>query len=337
MLSLKDDFVYQLMPSDITILDCLADGHYLSGEILAQKLGVSRTAIANAIARLRNLGLQIDSVKNIGYRLLFLPTFLDEKVISQYSGAEAYAFTMVDSTNNLALNHIELDDGAVVAADFQNAGRGRRGRRFVSSCGTQALFSYIAKFDSLDKIQGLSVLVGISTARVLAGLGLHQVKIKWPNDIYIGSSKLGGILLETKMHSGQVHTAIGIGLNVDRRIQEHLGNSVGQDYTSMENTISFIINRSELIGKIAHALSVDLSVFKESRLDKFMAEFEQRALYIGEYVNLRSDSLKLNGIFKGILNDGTLLLKTQNKTEKIICGDMSLRPCDCTYSHTYAL
>lgn len=326
MLTLSDDFYYQLSEQDKLLLKLLADSKFHVGIDLGAKLGVSKTSVSNAISRLKKAGLEIDSVKNSGYRLCFVPEFLQGDRIAKISGHEAYAFTTVDSTNNIVLKHPELDDGAVIAADFQNGGRGRCGRRFLSSCGTQVLFTYVARFDSLEKMQGLSVLVGISTARVLENMGVKNVQLKWPNDLYIGQWKLGGILIESLMKKDNIFVAIGIGINVSCHLKELLGDTIGQAYTSIEYASGFKLNRDELIGRIAAELTQDLVRFKESGLSSFMPEFEERALYLGSNVNLINDSKTLTGIYKGISERGALLLKIGRRTETILCGDMSLRP-----------
>lgn len=326
MLTLGDDFFISPSRQDLLLFKLLQDSRVHSGDELGKELGVTRTSVANAVQRLRNAGLEIDSVKNSGYRLCYRPDFLDANRITLYSGKEAFVFTAVDSTNNLVIAHPELDDGAVVAADFQTAGRGRRGRRFLSSCGTQALFTYTTRFSSFEQMQGLSVLAGLSSARVLDEMGVKGVVIKWPNDLYIGCSKLGGILIETSMRKGQIYTAVGIGINYSYHLQELLGDTVGQDYTSIEYSSGFNIDRSELIGRIAASLTSDLSRFRINGLDSFMTEFKSRALYMDETVNMTNDSHILTGIYKGISSSGALLLRVGRKTETILCGDMSLRP-----------
>ena len=207
------------------LLSLLADGEFHSGDDLGVALGVTRAAVWKQIQRLQeDRGLDIFSVKGKGYRLASPIDLLDSSKIKGNLSASAkllvsdvQVFGSVTSTNDIAMKHAEAQGrpGYVCVAEQQTAGRGRRGRPWVSPYGTNIYLSLVWDFfDGAAALEGLSLAVGVVVANALKAKGLAGVELKWPNDVLVEGAKLGGILLEmTGDPSGHCQVVLGVGIN----------------------------------------------------------------------------------------------------------------------------
>lgn len=183
----------------LKIMAILADGEFHSGEQLGQELGMSRAAINQHLKILETWGVSTYRVTGKGYCLSEPINLLDENVISQqYLTENVEVIPVIDSTNQYLLDNIDtLTTGDVCLAEYQQAGRGRRGGKWFSPFGANL---YLSMYWRLEQgpaaAMGLSLVVGIVIAETLVQFGCHDVKVKWPNDLYINNRKLAGILVE---------------------------------------------------------------------------------------------------------------------------------------------
>ena len=209
------------------VATCLTEaaGQYLSGETLAQKLGVSRNAVWKAVRLLQEEGFPIEAKKKTGYRLAQGIDLLTEETVRPYLhsrilGHPLYVYPELPSTNNTckALVRDGAKHGTVVAANCQTAGKGRQGRTFVSPAGSGLYFSMIlSKAVSLQDAPLLTACAAVAAARAIDALYSTQVQIKWVNDLYLHGKKFCGILTEggVSLESGKLeHAIIGIGINI---------------------------------------------------------------------------------------------------------------------------
>ena len=227
------------------LLPLLADGEFRSGQDLAEALGVSRTAVWKQVNKLASeTGLVIDSVKGRGYRIPGGIELLDaEQVTAALQPLASRLLTSlvllesVDSTNAEALRRAEAGDssGLVCSAEQQTAGRGRRGRQWVSPFASNLYLSLLRKFDQgAAALEGLSLAVGVAVARALEAAGMPAVQLKWPNDILFDGAKLGGVLLEMIGDAaGPCKVVIGVGLNVVMPAEAARG--IDQDWTDIRS------------------------------------------------------------------------------------------------------
>ena len=188
------------------LLRAIADGEFHSGEELARLLGVSRTAVWKQLQKIQaQTGLELESVKGRGYRLAQPLELLDsDRVLAGLAApvrnllAQFEVYEEIDSTNRLALLRA-LESGCrghVIVAERQTAGRGRRGRQWISPFGRNIYCSTIWEFDGgAAALEGLSLAVGVAVASALTDVGVRGVGLKWPNDVVGGGRKLAGILL----------------------------------------------------------------------------------------------------------------------------------------------
>ncbi|MFZ1318324.1 MAG: biotin--[acetyl-CoA-carboxylase] ligase, partial [Candidatus Nitrotoga sp.] len=196
-----------MKPLTFTLLRLLEDGKFHSGEMLAQRLGISRASVSNALHGVDGYGLALYSVPGRGYCLGNPPQWLDAALIARHLGGQAGQFQIeifdsLPSSNTLLLQRAAqgAPSGSVLAVELQSGGRGRLGRSWHSGLGNALTFSLLWRFElDLSALSGLSLAVGVALIRALHALGIANVRLKWPNDVLGGDGgKLAGILLEAQ-------------------------------------------------------------------------------------------------------------------------------------------
>ena len=234
------------------------------------------------------------------------------------------------STNSdLLRNAATLASGAVLAAEHQSAGRGRRGRGWHAAPGGGLMFSLLWAFPKgTGALSGLSLAVGVAVARALEAAGAPAVKLKWPNDLLVrrgeGFAKLGGILIELAgAANGAAHAVIGVGVNVD------LGGAaacIDQPATDLK-TLGLGQTRNALLALLLEHLLAILRTFERSGFAELSEEWNLRHAYAGHNVILTGEgSTSVEGIATGVDASGALLLQTRHGRQKVVSGEVSLRP-----------
>ena len=208
----------------LTLISILADAEFHSGEQLGERLGMSRAAINKHIQTLRDWGVDVFTVPGKGYSLPEPIQLLDEEQIArQIEHGRVTVLPVIDSTNQYLLDRLsELQSGDACVAEYQQAGRGRRGRKWFSPFGSNLYLSMYWRLEQGPAAAiGLSLVIGIVIAEVLQSLGADKVRVKWPNDLYLQDRKLSGILVELTGKTGdaaQIVSGAGINLGgLDRR------------------------------------------------------------------------------------------------------------------------
>ena len=203
------------------ILTLLADGQFHSGEEVGQALGVSRAAVWKHMKKLDELDIPYSSVKGRGYRLQDDIELLDEKRIQEALSQRLDILEIlldVNSTNTYLFERAADHMGKryAVLAEKQVGGRGRRGRQWVSPFGKNIYLSLLTSFaGGVASLEGLSLMTAIAVEKAMARLGVGDIGLKWPNDVYARGKKLAGILLEvTGEYSSHCQVVMGIGLNL---------------------------------------------------------------------------------------------------------------------------
>ena len=199
-------------------------GDYLSGQRLCEMLGVSRTAVWKAVGELKEEGYVIEAVRNRGYRLVegadvITQAELASMLHTQWIGTRLVYFDETDSTNTRARKLAEegAPHGTLVVADRQTAGKGRRGKSWVSPAGTGIWMSMVLR-PSMSPMSAsmLTLIAGLAVVRgVKESTGLEAM-IKWPNDAVLNGKKICGILTEMSTEVECIRYVIpGIGINVN--------------------------------------------------------------------------------------------------------------------------
>ena len=215
------------------------------------------------------------------------------------------------STNDLLLKQ-NPEKPALIAAEEQTAGRGRRGRRWHSAPGAGITFSLGRRIHRpVRELAALSLVAGVAATRALRSLGAHQAALKWPNDLVVDGAKLGGILVETRGN----HAVIGIGLNCRR--DATLEAKVGRRLAYLNNSVA----RNEVIRRIGVALVEAIDQFEKNGLDALRAEWEAMHAYAGQKLRVRlADGRTLSGTAAGLGADGSLQLHTRQGMRSVTSG-----------------
>ena len=318
------------------LLALLADGEFRSGEWLAGRLGISRAGIWKRVGKLAERGIALERVSGRGYRVPGGIELLDreriaaalpERVRAQLSRFELRR--VVDSTNALVLEGLRagtLGHGAVVFAEQQTSGRGRRGRRWVSPFGCNIYCSFAWRFDAgVAALEGLSLVIGMAAVRALARVGARGVMLKWPNDLVAGAAKLGGILIEIDGElAGPVTAVIGVGINVS--MPPGAATAIGQSWTDLETVCGARVGRNALAAALLESCLDILGDFARHGFGHFATEWERVDALRGLEVSVSGGSgPSVQGMANGIDATGALRLMTSEGEQLLSGGEISVR------------
>ena len=311
------------------------DSEYLSGEDLSDVLKISRVAVWKHIKKIQSLGYKIESKQKLGYRLIsetekLLPWEITKDLKTKTVGKRVYYFEEIDSTQNFA-EQIALDEkenGTIVIAEKQTAGKGRLDRKWTSPKGG-IWFSLIIhpKFDV-----STSTLVPIAGAVALAKAIKNtlniDVSVKWPNDITLNGKKVAGMLVDESFQANNIdYLILGIGINFDidaKKIEKRLSKSanfygVNSLRKKDDNTPPKILLKEFLVQ--FEKISIQLNKGEKAKIVK---EWTKKADKIGKKISINTSDGKISGVAQGIDNDGALKLKTSKGIKKIFVGDVVL-------------
>lgn len=311
----------------LKLIDILADGEFHSGEQLGETLGMSRAAINKHIQTLKSWGLEVYTVTGKGYSFPAPLQLLNEQeILGQLSQADIAVIPVIDSTNQYLLERMHsLPSGSVCLAEYQQAGRGRRGRHWFSPFGANLYMSMYWRLEQGPAAaMGLSLVIGIIMAETLRSLGAQDVRVKWPNDIYLHDRKLAGILVELTGKTGDAaQIVMGAGINLAMRTAEAA--QINQGWINLQEA-GVTINRNELAATLINRLRKALPVFEQEGLTPFVTRWAELDNFINRPVKLLIGEREVHGIARGIDNQGGLQLEQDGKIQSWVGGEISLRP-----------
>lgn len=307
----------------LKLIEILADGKSHSGEELAAVFGITRAGINKYIKVLREWGITLNSIQGKGYCLTSPLDLFNKAKIDHYYGADTDVeiLPIIDSTNQYLLDRIDtLQSGHSCVAEFQSKARGRRGRKWFAPFGSNLYFSMYWRLEQgIAAAMGLSLVVGIVIADTLRELSGQDIKVKWPNDLYLNDQKLAGILIELAGKTGDyAHAVIGIGVNLNMTNPDT--DIVNQAWANLGQ-----VDRNLLVAKVIKALKVNLIKFEQQGLTAFMTDWNRLDNFINRPVKLLIGENIIRGIAKGINDQGALLLEQNGTINAYIGGEISLR------------
>lgn len=312
----------------LTLLKLLKDGHFHSGQALGIALGISRSAVWKQLQHLEaELGLSVHKVRGRGYQLAKPLLLLDVAEIGANGLCEwpIHIFDSIDSTNAEALRSIErgVEAPFMVLAERQIAGRGRRGRKWVSPFADNLYCSVVLRIDGgMRQIEGLSLVVGLAALHALREMGIAEAGLKWPNDVLVGEKKIAGILLELVGDPADVcHVVLGIGINVNMQSTDE----VDQQWTSMHLEARRDFDRNQVVARLGAKLQQYLKLHHASGFAAIQSEWEQYHLWQGRAVSLIAGVNQIDGVVMGIDRQGALRLKVDGVEKIFSGGELSLR------------
>lgn len=311
-------------------LKLLSDGEFHSGEELGALLGVSRAAVWKTLKKFEPLGIDLVSVKGKGYCITGGLDLLDKsQITSQRCGMlDINVFTQVDSTNSYLLRQ-KRPEYQVCLAENQTAGRGRRGRTWVSPFAQNLYLSIGWGFDGgVAVLEGLSLAIGLAVVRSLRYCGVSGLTLKWPNDILYENKKLGGVLIEMNGDpSGYCFAVVGIGLNVSMR--DAYKSFIEQPWVNLNDVLAEqgipLISRNQLASSLLDELVLILSDYHLRGFAAYKEEWGLFAAHINQAVNIHSGNTVRTGVMRGVDAAGALRLDVDGEEQIFHGGELSLR------------
>ena len=309
----------------MNILTQLSSKEYISGEILAETLGVSRAAVHKRICKLREQGYRIIGGKNRGYRIVSRPDILlPEEVMSRMAqGGDSWRFVYEMATSSTQTIAKELagrndTENTVVLAERQTGGYGRFQRQWSSPQGGIWCSLVLRPAVSPEHVHFITFIISICVCRALERVAGVTALIKWPNDIVVNNKKLAGILVEMSAEIGRVNWVVaGIGINVNNTLPETLKASAA----SLKTVTGKKYPRAAILAAFLEEYESSLPLFVAGGFDAFRDEYCHRFWLQDTPVSVQTGQETITGIVNGIDTDGALLLKTPEKgVRRIIAG-----------------
>ncbi len=308
-------------------------GRFLSGEELAENLGVSRTTIWNHIHTLQGLGYQFTAQTHLGYRLdavpdKLLPQEISFRLNTRFLGKMIHYYEQVGSTNDVALDLATkgAPEGTIVVAEQQARGRGRFGRTWFSPPGRNLILSLVLRPSfSPGRISQLGIATAVSAAVCLRDLFEVPALIKWPNDVYIAGKKAGGILTELGAELDVIHHAVvGIGLNLN--VEKHeIPLRLRHNCTSVRIETGKKCNRIDVLISLLTELEKRYRRLIKEGFSPIIDEWVELSLTLGRQIEAKSEGRTLTGYPTGLDEDGSLLVRLDSGiTRKVSGGDIRI-------------
>jgi BirA family biotin operon repressor/biotin-[acetyl-CoA-carboxylase] ligase len=312
----------------IEILKLLTEEKIVSGESLAKKLNVSRTAIWKQIKILQKYGYKIETVKNKGYRLISRPDVpifeeITEGLNTKVIGKKIYYFKTIDSTNIYAKKLVKngIEQGTIVVSDIQNSGRGRKNRSWSSPKG--GLWFSVILYPNIPPQKAMLVTMASSVAvaqGIIETTGLTPM-IKWPNDLLINNKKVCGILTELDAEMDKInYSIVGIGINVNNEVDDSLKDVA----TSLYKLTKANISRVKLLRSIIKNLDKNYSKLIDKDYSSIRENWISCSDIIGRRVQISDEKSVVDGLVTDVDENGCLILNTSKETVRVVSGDLTI-------------
>lgn len=302
----------------------LESGGFVSGETLAEHLGLSRNSVWKAVTSLRSDGFEIEAVTNKGYILSSEGAVLSEPVIRKYlpetDSRSIYIFDTIDSTNNYAkkLAAEGAGHGTLVTADMQTDGRGRMGRSFCSPAGGSIYMSVVLRpHTDMQSSQLITSCIAAAAADAVDRVCETDAKIKWVNDLYLNGKKICGILTEASINfenGGLDYAVAGIGINL-KSVKRIFPDELLKIATSVEDETGKQPERCRLIAEILK--NIDRYMQNIEKKD-FLEEYRRRSFISGMRVAVSKYDEERTAVALGISDNAGLIVKYDDGTEEVL-------------------
>lgn len=310
----------------------------VSGDVLAGELGLTRAAVWKRIEALREAGMVITALPGRGYRLQPPPDLLEADAIraalpaavrAELAALEV-AWTLESTNTSLLQCAVPTRGCAVLLAERQTGGRGRRGRTWASPLAAHVYLSLARRFDGgLARLGGLSLVAGVAAAEAVQALGFPQVRLKWPNDLVVADGaqlrKLGGLLVEGGGEAGGAARAVvGLGLNV--RMPPAFAAAIDQPWTDLSALTSTPPARNAVVAQLLQHLLPALAQFDAEGLAPFLPRYAALDALAGRRVRLHEASGTSATLALGVAADGALRVRDEDGGERCVhAGEVSVR------------
>lgn len=306
-------------------------GEFISGEEISRRLDISRTAVWKQINRLRSKGYEFEAVPKLGYRLVQMPTQLDElsllaKLKTSKLGHQLRIIARTESTqNDAAVWALEgAEDGAVIIAEEQTGGRGRQGKSFHSPAGKGIWMSLILRPQiPLQFTPQLTLLSAVALCRAMKRMSEVDLGIKWPNDILYEDKKVCGILTESSAEDERLfHVIAGVGISVN--LEEHdYPEELRSKVTSLKIASGKEIDRASLVAECLFELEQLYKLYVEQGFAPIRTLWEAQSVTIGRSLSVTTPNGIVSGVAQGLDDSGALIVLGEDGCyRKIFSGDV---------------
>jgi BirA family biotin operon repressor/biotin-[acetyl-CoA-carboxylase] ligase len=303
-----------------------------TGVELAEQLGISRAAVWKRIEYLRVQGLEITALKHTGYVLMHTTPLLCSADIRALLSTEQnrqiklHIDFATDSTQQHALAHNTQAQGLHVwLAESQTAGQGRRGKIWQSPPLCNIYCSVNRRFyGSIADLSGFSLATAVMLVESLQTFSSAALRLKWPNDIYLQGKKCAGLLIQVRGEaSGPCDVTLGFGINV--LMSERAGHAIDQAWTSLAKHSTQTLDRNKIAAKILGDLLVGFELYQVQGLSAFIDRWRALDELLDRPIFLTTGQVCINGIARGIDENGALLVEHDAKINRYHSGDVSVR------------
>ena len=313
------------------ILKFLREKEYVSGEVLAQKLGISRVAVWKQIQKLKDMGYKITSDQNLGYCLvsrpdLLLPQEIQRGLSTKYIGKEIYYFPELKSTNIMAkekaLNRAEgIDEGTLIITERQSAGKGRLGRNWFSPAGGIWLSIILYPQLSPTYIPRITLMTAVAVVKAIERCTKIKTQVKWPNDILINGKKVCGILTEMSAELDLINwvvVGIGINVNIDHR---EFPEDIQENTISLKEVSGKEILRVKLVQTFLQEFEKYYKKLKRKEFPSILREWKLYSHTLRKKIRVDTGEKIITGEAVDINEEGALILKKEDgELVEIISG-----------------
>ena len=310
-------------------------GKYISGEELSKKIGVSRTSVWKYINKLKEEGYVIESSTNKGYVLIESPDALYPNEIkglmnTKLIGKEIIFLESVDSTNSYAkkMGEEEFQEGTLVIAEEQTAGRGRLGREWISPKGKGIWMTIMLKPDiKPEQAAQITLIAAFAVVLGIKNICNIDAMIKWPNDVVVSGKKLCGILTEMGAEIDRINyliVGIGINANIDEMDFANSGLDIA---TSLKIQKDEDIDRKILISDIIKNFEkLYIDFIERGSIEYIIKDYKKVSATLGKEIRILAKGEEWNGIALDINSHGHLMVKMDDgKIKEISSGEVSVR------------
>jgi len=313
------------------ILKFLREKEYVSGEVLAKKLGISRVAVWKQIQKLKDMGYKIVSDQNLGYCLvsrpdLLLPQEIQRGLSTNYIGKEIYYFPELKSTNIIAkekaLHRTEaISEGIIIIAERQSAGKGRLGRKWFSPAG--GIWLSIILYPQLSPfyISRITLMTAVAVVKAIKVCTQIESQIKWPNDILINEKKVCGILTEMSAELDIINwvvVGIGINVNIDNR---EFPEDIQENTISLKEASDKEVLRVKLAQVFLQEFEKYYEILKRREFSSILKEWKLYSHTLGKKITVDMGERIITGEAVDINQEGALILKKEDgELVEIISG-----------------
>lgn len=317
---------------DDKIIEFMADGLWHSGVDIAARFGLSRAAVWKRLQKLESIGLEIQREQAKGYRLAY--SF--EPLKSDYIAAQIANNTLLSikpittSTNSDALTMLKAssklwpEQAYLCLAELQTAGKGRRGRQWQSPYGANLYFSWAATLPvGVAGLEGLSLAIGILVAKVLSQNKINDVKVKWPNDVYVDGKKIAGILIEVDGDlTSHCNLVVGVGVNFCFS-SLHL-ETIGQPFTAVD--CHSTLSRNEMSVMLTAGVEAVVRELCNGNTVGLLDEWSAYDYLLNKPVNISLGGQVITGVARGVSNTGNLIVELgDGELKHFAGGEVSVR------------